>query len=51
MCYSNCKFEDWEGECTKRKNVLFDAECHCTDEEPEQELKGKRVVYEIKKPK
>jgi len=37
MCYSNCKHENFDGECVKRKNTPYDADCHCFEEEEIEE--------------
>lgn len=30
MCYSGCKYEDFEGDC-RRGRRLIDDDCHCFD--------------------
>ena len=37
MCYSNCKYENWDGECTKSRKVPYDYECHCFEEEGDED--------------
>ena len=49
MCYSNCKHENYDGECTKSKRTLYDIECHCTEESDFEDyddiLNGEEEAY------